>query len=198
MKRKIIITILLFIFSFLYLKNTSRYIRENDHLMKIIKDKQDIYNISPIDAIITSHTMIPGISGKSINLNKSYNNMKRVNKFQESLLIYDEIKPNKTIYNIYDKVIISGNPKINKISILTSLDNKYCYTENLNIKKECIQNNKYTILIYKITNNHLLKVKETVRNGIIFYLENADINLIIKYLKNNNYEIVNINELIKE
>ena len=166
--------------------------------MKIIKDKQDIYNIPPIDAIITSHTMIPGISGKSINLNKSYNNMKRVNKFQESLLIYDEIKPNKTIYNIYDKVIISGNLNVNKISILTSLDNKYCYTENLNIKKECIQNNKYTILIYKITNNHLLKVKETVRNGIIFYLENADINLIIKYLKNNNYEIVNINELIKE
>ena len=196
--KRIIITIILFIFSFIYVKKASFLVRENDYLMKIIKDKKDIYNTPPIDAIITSHTMIPGISGKSINLNKSYNNMKRINKFQESLLIYDEIKPNKSINNIYDKVIISGNPKINKISILTSLDNNYCYTENLDIKKNCINQNLYTILIHKITNNPLIKVKETVRNGIIFYLENVDINLIIKYLKNNNYEVVSINELIKE
>ena len=193
-------TIILFIFSVIYIKNGVYLLRENDNLMKIIKEKQTEYNIESTDAIITEHTMIPGINGRKINIKKSYNNMKGVNEFKESLLIYDEIKPNKTIDNKYNKVIISGNPRINKISILTDLDNRFCYIEDLNIKKECIQNNMYTILIHKINNNYLTKVKETVTNGIIYYLNSInqdDLNLVIKYLRNNNYEIIDINELIK-
>ena len=200
MKYKIIMTIILFIFSVIYIKNGVYLLRENDNLMKIIKEKQTEYNIESTDAIITEHTMIPGINGRKINIKKSYNNMKGVNEFKESLLIYDEIKPNKTIDNKYNKVIISGNPQINKISILTDLDNRFCYIEDLNIKKECIQNNMYTILIHKINNNYLTKVKETVTNGIIYYLNSInqdDLNLVIKYLRNNNYEIIDINELIK-
>ena len=199
MNRKITITIILFIFSFLLIKNGVWFIRENDSLMKILNEKQSIYNTLPIDAIITEHTMIPGINGKKINLKKSYNKMKGINEFKESLLVFDEIKSNKTINNIYDKVIISGNTTINKISIITKLDSKYCYTTTLEIDKKC--NNKYTIHIEKITSNHLSNVKELVRNGIIFYLEaiNKDkLKLIYKYLKNNNYEIVSIKELIKE
>ena len=201
MKKKIIITIILFIFSILLIKNGVYIIRENDYLMKTIKEKQSAYNKDPINAIITNNTIIPGIKGRKINLKKSYNNMKGINEFKESLLVFDEIKPNKSINNIYDKVIISGNQHNNKISIITTLDSKYCYAEELIIKKECIQNNKYTILIYKINNNYLTNIKNKVHNGIIFYLEsisNGELNIITKYLKNNNYEIININELIKE
>ena len=61
MKYKIIITTLLFIFSILLIKNGVYFIRENDILMKILKDKQDDYYIKPVDAIITEHIMIPGI-----------------------------------------------------------------------------------------------------------------------------------------
>lgn len=197
MKYKIILTIMLFIFSFLLIKNGVYIIRENDNLMKVLKEKQNLYNIEPVDAIITNHTMIPGISGKKINLKKSYNNMKGINEFKESLLVFDEIKPNKIIDNIYDKVIISGNQNINKISIITNLDDKYCYTEKLDIDKSCT--NKYTIHIEKITSNHLTNVKKLVRNGVIFFLDNInDLGIITKYLKNNNYEIVPIDELIKE
>ncbi len=199
MKYKIIITIILFIFSILLIKNGVWLIRENDSLMKLLKEKQSIYNTLSIDAIITNHTMIPGINGKKISLKKSYNNMKGINEFKETLLIFDEIKPNKTIDNIYDKVIISGNPIINKISILTNLDNKYCYTEDLTIKKECIQNNMYTILIHKINNNYLTNIKDNLKNGKVFYLYSIsedELKLVYKYLKNNNYEIVSINDLI--
>ena len=41
MKYKIIITTLLFIFSILLIKNGVYFIRENDILMKTLKDKQD-------------------------------------------------------------------------------------------------------------------------------------------------------------
>ena len=127
--------------------------------------------------------------------------MKSINEFKESLLVFDEIKPNKSIKNIYDKVVISGNPNFNNISLLTNLDNNYCYIDNLNIKKECIQSNKYTILIHKITNNYLTNIKDNLHNGIIIYLESIgqnELSLVVKYIKNNNYEIVELSRLIKE
>ena len=202
MKYKIIITIILFIFSFLYLKNGVYLVRENDNLMKEIKEKQDLYNKKPVNAIITKHAMIPGVSGKKVNIEKSYNKMKSINSFKEGLIVYDIIKPNKSIRNIYNKVIVSGNPNINNVSIILEKDNKYCYTETLNIEKNCLINNKNTIHVEKINNNHLTKVKELVKNGTIFFLEfkekNDELSLVIKYLKNNNYNILPIDELIKE
>ena len=153
MKYKVIITIILFIFSFLLIRSGSFLIRENDKLMKIIKEKQSIYNQEPINAIITNNTMIPGISGKRINLEKSYQKMKRINEFKESLLVFDEIKPSNSINNIYDKVIVSGNQRINKISIILKDNHNYCFTTTLDITCD----NKYNILVTKITTNHLLK-----------------------------------------
>ena len=201
MKYKIIITIILFIFSYLLIKNGVWIIRENDPLMKLLKEKQSIYNAKPVDAIITKHIMIPGINGKKINLKKSYNNMKGINEFKESLLVFDEIKPNKAINNIYNRVIISGNPKLNQVSLLTKLDNNYCYTEDLTIKKECIQEKKYTILIYKVNSNYLTYIKKNLRNGIILFLDSInqnELNIVIKYIKNNNYKITKISALINE
>ena len=197
MKYKIIITVILFIFSVFYIKHSIYILKENDKLMKTIKEKQNEYNTLPVNTIITNNTIIPGINGKKVNIDKSYNNMKGLNEFRESLLVFDIIKP--SVSNIYNKVIISGNQTINEISILTKLNNDYCYTENLTIKKECIQNNKYTILIHKINNNYLTNVKSILRNGIIIYLDsiNSDeLSLVTKYIKNNNYEIVEINKLL--
>lgn len=195
--KKIVLTVTLFIFSILYIKHSIYFLKENDNLMKTIKEKQKEYNIEPVNPVITNNTLIPGINGKKINLDKSYNNMKRLNEFKESLLVFDIIKP--VTNNIYNKVIISGNQTINEISIITNLDNKYCYTEDLNIKKECIQNNMYTILIHKINNNYLTNVKNILRNGVILYLDSISIdelNLVTKYIKNNNFNIVPISELI--
>ena len=199
MKYKIIITITLFIFSYLLIKSGVYFIRENDLLMKELKEKQSIYNTKPIDAIITEHVMIPGINGKRINLNKSYNNMKGINEFRESLLVFDEINPNKSIDNIYNKVIISGNPKLNQVSTLTKLDDKYCYSTDLTIKKECIQQKKYTILIHIIKTDYLSNIKKNLRNGIIFFLDSInqnDLTLITKYIKSNNYHLVPLDKLI--
>ena len=200
MKYKVIITIILFIFSFLLVKIGAYIIRDNDPLMIVLKEKQAIYNKKPVNAIITEHIMIPGISGRKINLKESYKKMKAINEFKESLLVFDKIPPSKTINNIYDKVIISGNQSINKISIVLDNDDNYCFTTKLEIDNNC--HSKYTIHIEKIRTNYLTKVKELARNGAILFLELKDnkeeVNLIYKYLKNNNYEIVPIKELITE
>ena len=40
-----------------------------------------------------------------------------------------------------------------------------------------------------------------LRNGIVFFLDNInqdELNIIVKYIKNNNYQIVDISELISD
>ena len=248
MKTKIIITIILFIFSYYYTNKCINFLKQNDKLMQEIINKQDYYNKDYINAIITNNIIIPGISGKRININKTYNKMKKINKFDESLIIYDYIKPVISITDNYNKVIVSGNSHINKISIILSINDNYlfyllnnilvnnnvkaniltnslfninntnfinilssnysnnidyCISNTIMINKECFINNKYTILGKYINNYHLTNTKNIINNGsILIYTFNRsnynDLNIIIKYLKNNNYNIVSINELIKE
>ncbi len=70
MKHKIIITIILFIFSIIYIKYAINFIKENDALMKEIKEKEPYYYIKPTNTIITEHFIIPGIQGRKINIKK--------------------------------------------------------------------------------------------------------------------------------
>lgn len=248
MKSKILFTIILFLFSLLYLRNTVSFIQKNDPLMQEINDKAHNYYRSPINAIITNKMMIPGIQGHEINVKKSFQKMKAIHSFNESLIVYNQILPNKTIKNHFDKIIVHGNKQKNEISIVLDINNSslfhklqnvlvnnnikvdilsnqnfiiqntnfqniisnnyysftdYCLTYNLNINENCINNNKYTLLGHFINNNHLSNTKHIIENGVIIVYQfndnnYQDLSLIIKYLKNNNYKIVSINELINE
>ena len=119
----IIFTLILLIFSFYYTHIVSNYIKEKDPIMKQIFINHSKFESQKIDAIIEDKTIIPGKSGKKVNINKSYKNMKRVNKYTESLYIYDQEKPIISINNQYDKLIISGNKSTKNISILINTNN---------------------------------------------------------------------------
>ena len=246
MKRKIFITFLLFIFSLIYLYKGVYFIQENDALMQEIKEKQGNYYIEPVDAIITNHTMIPGINGRKVNLQKSYQKMKKVKHFQESMLVFDKIKPSKLLENHYNKVIISLNKSQNTIYLILNISNEYlfnslnkilisqniysdilankqynldntnynnilstipyfftnyCLSYNLNINSDCIKNHLYTFLGYPINNNFLNNLKNNLDNKRIIVLsfnENnyQELNVIIKYLKNNNYSFTTADRII--
>ena len=220
MKLKVFITIILFIISLLYLKKAIVFTRDNDKLMQEIKEKAIVYNKEAIDAFETSHTIIPGIKGRKVNYEKSYQKMKAINTFQESLLVFDFINPNSSYIYKYDKIILSGNPQKKQISIIIKTnynDNlnipfdyleftnnlPYCLTTNLTINNNCINKHLYTILVYPIKNNFLINIKKIIKPGIILFLEinknnYNELPLVIKYLKNNNYEIVLIHDLLKE
>ena len=218
MKLKIITTVILFLFSYLYLQNTASFIRQKDKLMQEIIEKQNLYFQNSQDAIITSNIMIPGKIGQKVNLNKSYQKMKSINVFNESLLIFDKIYPKKSIHNHYDKIII-GNPNKKAISLLLDGDTSniddfikennietnpnYCITNNLKIKNNCAKEKKYTILVYPIHNYYLSNTKKIIKDGIIILYKYNSTNynellLTIKYLKNNGYQILKIDDLIKE
>lgn len=149
-------------FSFIFTEKTSVILRDNDKLMKTIKEKQDEYKIESVNASVVDDYIIPGINGKQVNNNKSYNNMKRLGEFNENLLIYDLILPEISLTKTYDKYIISGNPNKNMISIifkvndkidelLKMIDNQYNY--NFLIDGKWLENNEEVLKNISSTNN---------------------------------------------
>ncbi len=146
----IILTLTLLTFSFYYTNKVLNYLKTKDPLMIKIKNTKQIIK-EPSDAIIKDNTIIPGISGLKIDIDKSYQRMKKINSYQESLLVYQKIKPNISLKNNQDKLIINGNSSKKEVSIILKIDNlelfnklkekEYFHNLNLILEKEIIKEN---------------------------------------------------------
>lgn len=104
--------------SFLYTEKAVDVVKEYDEIMVSIKEENENYKIEAKDAVIHEDTIIPGMKGKEVNINKSYSKMKRYGKFNSNLLEYNEILPTVTIQDNYEKYIISGNAEKNMVSLI--------------------------------------------------------------------------------
>lgn len=143
---------LLFCFSFLVTEKTMSVVKEEDEIMIMIKKEHSKYNQNSIDATIDKKTIRPGISGHKVNINKSYKAMREYGKYNEDLYVYDYIKPKISIDNNKDKIIIGGNKKYRKVTIIISLD------DNSNIDNMIsILNNNKTKINFFVTDNWLLE-----------------------------------------
>lgn len=105
-------------FSFFYTDKATDIIKKNDPIMKKIISYQKNYKVLSVNAIINNDEIIPGINGYSVNINKSYQNMKKINNYNESMYVFKEIEPIISITNEYDKYIIKGNNINNNISLV--------------------------------------------------------------------------------
>ncbi len=104
--------------SFFLTEKTVDVVKDTDQIMIEIKKKSDELMEMPEDATVKDHTIIPGISGKTVDIKKSYEKMKRYGSYLDSLLEYKKVEPNVSLSNHYDKYVISGNPKKNMVSLL--------------------------------------------------------------------------------
>lgn len=111
-------------FSFFYTEKTIDVVKEVDDIMITLKEEEKKYNVKPENAKIDGQFMIPGISGKIVNREKSYEQMKPYGKFHPNLLKYDKVSPEVSIKNRYDKYIKSGNPKKRQVSLLFIIEEK--------------------------------------------------------------------------
>lgn len=253
----IILTILIINFSFYYTNLVSNYIKDKDPIMIKIKNNQDKYKINPTNATILDNTIIPGLNGLEINLNDSYLKMKKINNYQESLLVFNNIKPDISLSNNQDKLIISGNQTNNKISILLKIDDldilkkvlsikslnnlnlilntnfikenyhtlkdlnndiivnqndkdinnldiiDYCYTET-DLLNNCLDYNKFSIIPTFITSDYYYNTYQVINNGSIlaYNILNdkniSEIKILLNGIKNLDYEVVSLNDLLKE
>lgn len=115
--------IVLVLFSFYYTDKAVEIVRRNDPIMQSILSNQEKYKVESVNAIIDGDTIIPGINGISVDTEKSYLRMKKINGYYESMLMFSEVIPNESILEQYDKFIIRGNPNRSDVSILLKASN---------------------------------------------------------------------------
>lgn len=125
-------------FSFFYTDKAVDIIRRNDPIMKQLIQNSETLTVSAIEPQFDGDNQVTGLSGKKININKSYSNMKKVNKYMDSMLVFDDVLPQNKLD--YSKYIISGNKMKNQVALLFTIDsfeqlkNLYSILINKNVK----------------------------------------------------------------
>ncbi|MDD6941348.1 MAG: polysaccharide deacetylase family protein [Bacilli bacterium] len=124
-KKKVIQVIsvtLLMLFSFFYTNKSIELIRENDPIMKQIKETNMKYKVNPVNATIIGNKIIPGKSGKEIDYQKTYAKMKKYGTYNETLTVLKEIEPAVSVDDYYDKYIVQGNTERKNVSLVFKTD----------------------------------------------------------------------------
>lgn len=190
----------LFIFSFIFTEKTATVLKEQDEIMIKIKEVAPNYYIKPKEATIIDDTIIPGVNGTEIDIESSYYKMKKLNIFNETLLVQKIIKPQNKLE--YDKFIISGNKSKKEVSLLFLVYDKEKIDEVLEILNQ--NNIKANIFVggtfLEENNNKINQISKKHLIGNLSY--NGDYNnpdfiwmsTIIKKFNNNYCYTENLNK----
>ncbi len=156
---KIIFVLLLVVFSFFYTDKIMKVVNKKDPLMVTLKEKIDDYKVESVNAIITDTTIIPGIKGKEVDLDKSYEKMKLEGVFREESIVFKDIYPEDTLSSNKNKYIIRGNPSKNEVSLLYIVDSRSDLEKVRKLKN---------ISLFVNTNYLSIEITNELRNNEIY------------------------------
>lgn len=120
-------------FSFFYTEQTASVVKELDDIMINIKKEADSYSVEAHQAIINDNTIIPGINGKKVNVNASYQKMRKTGNFNVENFVYDKVNPENVLEDNLDKYVISGNENKKQVSLIFLVDSYANVDKILNI-----------------------------------------------------------------
>ena len=171
------------LFSFYYTDQISQKVKSNNPIYKQILNEQDNYKENSINCtILEDNTIIPGLYGKEINVDKSFQKMTKLDIFNEDYIVYNYIEPTLSLNDNKDKIIIRGNSKRKSVSLIFYQDNSIIdKITNINITV-LINEEKYNKKYEMINNSN----NDTTSNNIEKYLTKNKINKKICVIKNNN------------
>ena len=109
-------------FSFFLTDKTVSVVQEVDEIMVQIKEHQIEYKQDGKDATITGKNIIPGLPNKSVNVEKSYQEMKKLGVYDSNYFVYDVVKPKENLDNHLDKYVVSGNAEKRMVSLIFILN----------------------------------------------------------------------------
>jgi len=112
-------------FSFFYTDKVINMINKKDPLMMEIFNIKSNYEVLPVDAFIEDDTVIPGVIGRKVDINKSYENMRISGIFREDALVFKDILPSSSLSNNMDKYIVKGNNNKKEVAIIMIFNNNY-------------------------------------------------------------------------
>lgn len=170
--------------SFYYTEKVALYAKNKNPIMKSINEVKDSLYVNYINStIIDDIYIIPGLSGQELNANKSFSKMQEKSIYDETKLVFNNIKPSISIEDNKDKIIIRGNKEKKSVSLIFESNNnliKYLhqnnYRVNLLISKEEYDFN-YELINYSNT--------EKVHKNIDSYLTKNKENKNLCLVKNN-------------
>ncbi|WP_407272196.1 polysaccharide deacetylase family protein [Radiobacillus sp. PE A8.2] len=138
MKRTLIhiVTFLLIVFiayqpqsNYFSMNNLSNYMQlsqqvtsNQDQLMADIKKKSQEYEEPPQNARVDEvWKKLPGRNGIRVNIEESYKQMKENGKFDESLLVYEQVRPEVSIEDLPPSPIYRGHPDKQMVALLINV-----------------------------------------------------------------------------
>ncbi|MEI3604645.1 polysaccharide deacetylase family protein [Pseudogracilibacillus sp. SE30717A] len=96
--------------------------KESNELLQEIKLSASKYNEEAQDAYIDDvWKKTPGRNGRTVNVEKSYANMKKEGKFDSSLLVFDSIKPSVSLEELSAAPIYRGHPEKEMVAFLINI-----------------------------------------------------------------------------
>jgi probable sporulation protein (polysaccharide deacetylase family) len=96
--------------------------KQSDPLYQSIVKNASTYEIPPIDAKIDRvWKAIPGYNGLKVDIEASYKNMKKTNRFNEKKLIYTQTKPEVHLNDLPPSPIYRGNPEKPMVSFIINV-----------------------------------------------------------------------------
>ncbi|MFA5602862.1 MAG: polysaccharide deacetylase family protein [Bacilli bacterium] len=199
--------LVLICFSFYYTEKAVFLIRKKDPIMIKIEEVKTNYSVEATNALkINNDSIIPGYNGVEVDINKSYSRMKKIDKFNETMLVFNETVPSISSMNS-KKYIVGGNPRKNMISLVfkvketRELNRILVLLKNKDIAASFFVDNKWIEdninLIYKINNNGHTIHNYGCDNDSIKWTNNLVRELIYKepkycYTEEKNQNILNI------
>jgi len=192
------------IISIIIYKQTLYIIKDSDILMTELKSKEKEYYVHPQNAIIKNETVIPGINGKKVDIEKTYKIIKKIKSINEKYIIYKEIPPQISLENNKNKYIISGNNTKNEISIILEIDNntntgelqKILKSNNIQITFQ-IDNEHNNIERLSKNKNYELENKNPTKANRICILDEPNEKILKLCSKQNKYTVIT-NKIIKQ
>lgn len=144
--------LILMVVSFYLTDKIMIYLENQNPLMQEIKEKSTFYQTDYVNATINDDTIVPGINGKKVDSRKSYLKMGEFGTFNETFLVYTQIKPEISLEDHPEKIIINGNPAKRQISLIIMANNKVSsylkeqdipYTVIANLKSDLKEHSAY-------------------------------------------------------
>jgi probable sporulation protein (polysaccharide deacetylase family) len=94
----------------------------NDHLYAAIAEKAKQYEIPPQDAVIDRvWKAIPGYNGLKVDVQASYENMKKAGKFDEQKLVFQQVPPRVHLDDLPPAPIYRGHPDKPMVAFLINV-----------------------------------------------------------------------------
>lgn len=181
---KYILVSMFVLFSFYYTDKIITMSEHNNVIMNSIVEYASNNDYKCREGEITSDGIILGLSGLSVNKNKSYSNMKGIG-FKKELIEYNDEECILSKSNNLDKYIIKGNNYLNNISIVIDVNDGKNFLKMMKIA----DNKGYTLNLlfnYEMLNSNIDNISNY--SNVLFKGKNKeDVNNFMKILHDEFY-----------